>query len=284
MKQHGDEHWSGHREITREAVDLLFEELAGPDGQLRGIDREQYFGALDKAQARQDRPLSVGLIHNHGNSGRSFPYAGLGPTMHSAWANPETQRLHFMADPYRNGPENLRTNATYLMNELQAAHRVSTSSLRTSLRTEMPRLGAAAHALQDSYSGAHTWREDSVYSGDPLAPIQWFHVFTPAHSIGLKDNRNTHADEFDQPPTRSGSVRAAVEATYRMLTAHEQSQGADVDRAGLTMWRLVGPLMRGSAAGVGVNLAPDHHWQAERDRRLALEQGDAASWRESSAC
>jgi len=57
MRQHGDERWSGHREITRAAVRRLFADTAGPDGRIRGLDERQYADRLDHAQARQDRAL-----------------------------------------------------------------------------------------------------------------------------------------------------------------------------------------------------------------------------------
>jgi hypothetical protein len=101
-----------------------------------------------------------------------------------------------------------------------------------------------------------------VYDGDPAAPIQSLQVFTPAHVVGIKDGKNTHHDEFDQPPAASGSARAAIEATYQLLRCHE----LDLDREALR------DLFRPSAAGVIVNLRPDQAWSAERDRRLALER------------
>jgi hypothetical protein len=64
-------------------------------------------------------------------------------------------------------------------------------------------LGAAAHALQDSYSGAHAWREDSVYDGDPTAPLVSLHVLTPAHA-GRLSTRQTG------PARPSGSVSRGI--------------------------------------------------------------------------
>jgi len=101
MRQHGDERWSGHREITRAAVRRLFADTAGPDGRIRGLDERQYADRLDHAQARQDRALGAGLVRHFGCTSLTVPYAGFGPTMHSAYANPDAQREHFMADPYR---------------------------------------------------------------------------------------------------------------------------------------------------------------------------------------
>ncbi|WP_112245642.1 hypothetical protein [Kribbella monticola] len=268
MKQHGDARWSGHREISYAAADRLFDELAGADGLIRGISRSEYAEALDKAQAHQDRPLGAGLIKNFANSGLSFPYVGPGPTMHSAYANPEVQRQHFMADPYRRGGDNLRTNVDYIHAEVVAAQVASGDD-------RFAHLGAAAHALQDSYSGAHAWREDSVYDGDPGARVQSLHVFTPAHAVGIDDGRNTHSDAFDEPPVQSGSTRAAVEATYRLLSAFER--GLDrPDQAEQLMHATLDPMLQPAPTGVTVNVTPGPEWAAERDRRLGLEHGTAA--------
>ena len=78
MKQHGDQHWSGHRELTRDAVHRLFEGHAGRDGRIRGLAEQEYFNALDRAQAYQDRALGAGLIRNFDGTGRTVPYADAG--------------------------------------------------------------------------------------------------------------------------------------------------------------------------------------------------------------
>ncbi|HWD80666.1 MAG TPA: hypothetical protein VG497_17345 [Kribbella sp.] len=273
MKQVGDDRWSGHHDITYAAVARLYQHLAAPDGTIHGIAREQYAEALDRAQAHQDRPLGAGVIKNFNGTGLSFPYAGPGPTMHSAYANPDVQREHFMADPYRKGWDNLQSNTEYVHEQLAAAHASAADELR--------HLGAAAHALQDSYSGAHAWREDSVYDGDVNAPVQSLHVFTPAHAVGVEDGKNTHADEFDEPPVNSGSTRAAIEATFRMLHSYELNRNAPPDVADRDRRADLGPMLRPSASGVTVSLHPDRAWAAERNRRLALEHGVLRPGREA---
>ncbi|MFF0270358.1 hypothetical protein [Kribbella sp. NPDC004536] len=265
MKQVGDDQWSGHHDITYAAVARLYQQLAEPDGTIHGISRQQYAEALDRAQAHQDRTLGAGVIKNFNGTGLPFPYAGPGPTMHSAYANPDVQREHFMADPYRDGRDNLERNTEYVHEQLAAAHRSADEEFRY--------LGAAAHALQDSYSGAHAWREDSVYDGDVNAPVQSLHVFTPVHAVGAEDGRNTHADEFDEPPVNSGSTRAAIEATYWMLRSYELNRNRPSDLADRARRADLGPMLRPASSGVTVNLVPDRAWQAERNRRLALEHG-----------
>jgi hypothetical protein len=264
MRQHGNQHWSGHRELTTAAVDRLYAVLAGPDGRIRGLGRDRYAAELDRAQAHQDRALAAGLITNVANTGRTFPYAGLGPTLHSAYTNPDVQRQHFLADPFRSGPDNLRVVADFIAAELRRARRSSGGEM-------VRHLGAAVHAMQDSYSGAHAWRDYAVYSGDPTAAVRALHVFTPAHLLGLDDGRNTHAGAFDQPLAGSGTVRAAIEATYRILAAYERGL-RDPDRAELVQREALEPLVRASDEGVVVSLAAGTEWRAERDRRLELDK------------
>jgi hypothetical protein len=263
MKQRGDGQWSGHHDITYAAVARLYEQLAGTGGTVRGLRQDEYAAALDKAQAHQDRPLGAGVIENYGGSGKPVPYAGPGPTAHSAYVNPNAQREHFMADPYRKGWDNLQINTEYIYDELAQA----------SVADEFRHLGAAAHALQDSYSGAHTWRADSVYDGDPTAPVQSLHVFTPVHAVGIDDGKNTHSDEFDTPPATSGSTRAAIEATYRMLRGYELNRDLAPEAADGVRRNDLAPMLRPSPSGVTVNLHPGREWTLERNHRLALEQG-----------
>ncbi|GAB3928985.1 hypothetical protein GCM10029976_027770 [Kribbella albertanoniae] len=267
MKQHGDGHWCGHRDITYAAVARLYDRLSRD-----GLSRQEYSEQLDKAQAYQDRPLGAGVIKNFAGTGKPFVYVGLGPTGHSAYANPDAQRAHFMADPYRRGADNLRSNTEYLFEQLAAAQTAE------SPRDEMMHLGAAAHALQDSYSGAHAWRELSVYDGDPTARVQSLHVFTPGHVVGLDKHRNTHADEFDSPPANSGSTLAAIEATYRMLRVYETTRGMPPQQAELARRAALDELVR-PAENVTVNLHPTPEWAAERDERLALEQAGPGAQR-----
>ncbi|MET7281569.1 hypothetical protein ABZS29_25260 [Kribbella sp. NPDC005582] len=267
MKQHGDGHWCGHRDITYAAVGRLYDRMSRD-----GLTRQEYSEQLDKAQAYQDRPLGAGVIKNFNGTGKPFVYAGIGPTGHSAYANPDAQRAHFMADPYRRGADNLQSNTEYLYAELAAAHTAE------SPHDEMMHLGAAVHALQDSYSGAHAWRELSVYDGDPTARVQSLHVFTPGHVVGLDKHRNTHADEFDSPPAKSGSTLAAIEATYRMLRAYEVNRDKPPQEAELAHRAALDELVR-PGDKVEVNLHPTKEWEAERDQRLALEQAGPGTQR-----
>ncbi|WBQ03122.1 hypothetical protein [Kribbella sp. CA-293567] len=269
MKQHGDAEWSGHRELSYAATDRLYDELAGPDGRIRGLTRREYAEALDKSQAKADALLGAGLVRNAGGSGRTFVYVGLGKTAQSAYFNPDAQAEHFMASPYADGRTNLEANVRFVHDQLRLAR-----SEQRSPAQRLTHLGAAAHALQDSYSGAHAWRDKSVYEGRADAAVESLHVFTPAHVVGIDDGRNTHADEFDQPPTRSGTTQAAIEATSVMLIAHEKALRSPAEAEALVA-KALEPMLRPSPNGVTVNLKPDAAWQAERDLRVSLEQASA---------
>jgi hypothetical protein len=112
-------------------------------------------------------------------------------------------------------------------------------------------------------SGSTSWQ---TRIGEVLS----LHVFTPAHALGIEDGRNTHSDAFDEPPAQSGSARAAVEATYRLLSAFERGLERP-DQAEQLIQATLDPMLQASATGVSVNITPGPEWQAERNRRLALE-------------
>lgn len=282
MKQHGDDHSHGHSEITREAVARLYLGLQDENGLIRGLSQEQYAEALDAGQAYQDSPLGFGMVEDaDGLDGVDVPFVGPGPTMHSAYFNPTDQVYHAMADPEASGQQNLDNLRQMLARETADAHGLArVGPDENQLKDEMKPLGAVVHAIQDLKSGAHAFlAKEAHYAGDPEAEIESFNVFTPLHVIGLDKERNTHHDAFDKPDAFSGSARAATEATYRVLMAHEAGIEQPERAAGL-MEATLGPMTRG-AANVGVNLSSsDPAWQAERGTRLAMEQSSAAQYGE----
>lgn len=228
-----------HREITRRAVAQLFR--AHPSVRSGAVSERAYYRAVDLAQAYQDRPFD--------------PRTLLGPTLHAGTWNPGVQRAHALADPRRSGADNLELVRAYVLTQLEAA-RATVGD-----RAEIAHLGAAVHAVQDSYSGAHTWRGDAVYAGDPSAPVQSLNVFHPVL-------RDTHDQRFDRPPPESGTVRAAVRATAELLTVYELDRATG---AATALRELTERLFQPDARGVGVNLRADDAWRRERDRRLGLE-------------
>ncbi|MQA03572.1 MAG: hypothetical protein GEV07_12910 [Streptosporangiales bacterium] len=226
-----------HREITRRAVAELFR--AHPSVRMGALSEGGYFQAVNRAQAYQDRPFDRRTL--------------LGPTLHPGTWNPGVQRAHALADPRRSGADNLGLVKEYVLAELLAA--------TAGGRAEMVHLGAAVHAVQDSYSGAHTWRGDAVYGGDPNAPVQSLNVFHPVL-------RDTHDQRFDRPPLESGTVSAAVRATTELLAVYEFDRAAGGSSG---LHQLIDRLFQPDTRGVGVNLRAGRAWQQERDRRLGLE-------------
>lgn len=264
---------AGHHAITREAVRQFFAHVRPADGTIDAMTEEQYFAALDAAQEHQDRAVATTDVSVHGYH---VPVpTGSGPTTHSAWSDPDVQRQHGMADPHHTGQWNLDTDRQYVEGELAAAH---TGADR------MAHLGAAAHAVEDSYSEAHVWRGDAANTGDPTAPVQSFNVFdaVPGAVHGgvrtggfLNGHDETHDADFDRVPVdvplgrlQHGSDRAAAAATAQALEAEYASRGESAADAQAEVHRTVAPFYRADAGGVDVNIASTPAWEAERDRRL----------------
>jgi hypothetical protein len=245
----------GHHAITRQAVHELFQSL--PAGAtIRGLTENQYFKALDDAQAHQDR--------------------WYGPTAHPAWLSPDAQREHAMADPHRTAQENLTLDRAFIIGEISSARSADSG------RTEMRHLSAAVHALQDSYSGAHMWRADSVHAGDPQAPIQSINVFDPG---GFATNappfsEGTHNHHFDRVPLDdagnviTGPANAAVAATASLLKAYEAAFAAGRPESDGGLSSLISGFLQPAPDGVKLNTDyQDPAWRHERDRRLEIEHG-----------
>jgi hypothetical protein len=183
-----------------------------------------------------------------------------------------------MADPNKTGAENLAIDRDYVkQNLLDARH-----------GDEMKHLGAAAHALQDSYSNGHAFRGDAVNNGDPTAPIESYNVFNPKPSLSMRSGgifsgtEGTHDQRFDEVPVYDdgtlirGSDIAAREATYRMLVAYVKSQQSNDADARTIINGAIDPLYTpaGNPDGseVGVNKKCDDSWEHEHDRRWDMQR------------
>lgn len=246
---------AGHHAITRAAVHEFFASgRAGADGRIDGMTEDEYFHALDAAQEHADR--------------------WYGPTTHPAWEDPDAQREHGMADPYHSGQWNVDTDRRFVENELSQAHEGGTRE------TEMGHLGAAAHALEDSYSEAHAFRGPSADQGDPNAPIQSFNVFDPIPNPNmgtwgkLGDEQGTHDERFDTTAVDAagnpihGTDQAAVHATAQMLGSYHDHRGDTMAAANAANHETVDRFYRPADGGVDVNRAATPEWRADRDRRL----------------
>jgi hypothetical protein len=239
---------AGHHAITREAVRELFASgRADAGGRIDGMTEDEYYAALDEAQLYQDR--------------------WYGPTLHPASLDGAAQREHGMADPQHDGAWNLATDEQYVEDELTQAHGGH----------QMQHLGAAAHALEDSYSEAHAWRGPSADQGDPNAPVESFNVYDPMPDLRLHmwGAMGTHDERFDHVPLDEhghlihGTDQAAAHATAEMLEAyhdHEHQTGA---QAAAAEHEAVHHFYQPGEPGVAVNDGYTPEWGAERDRRLA---------------
>jgi hypothetical protein len=298
---------AGHHAITRAAVREFFQHVNPPGGVIDGMNEDAYFHALDAAQENADRLLDVEVLPGGGDPPGVGPGVVVtpGPTTHPAWADGKAQREHGMADPNHTGAWNLETDKQFVEDRAMNAH---TAAVRGDRAGEMEALGAAAHALEDSYSEAHAWRTNAANHGDPTAAVQSFNVFDPlpnihgGHITGGKitGQELTHTDEFDNVPVETplgnlihGSDQAAAHATAGMLeaeyaTRHPQGPPTAGGAApgGLTdhdaraaVDQTVGQYYQAAAGGVGVNRAADSNFEHERDRRLEEHHQEDAAWR-----
>jgi hypothetical protein len=253
----------GHHAITRAAVHELYvshqaggSPRADTHGLINGMNEDQYFHALDRAQEYQDR--------------------WYGPTTHSAWADGGAQRQHGMADPHLSGAQNLTIDRNYVEQNLADARHGN----------DMTHLGAAVHALEDSYSEAHAWRGATANHGDPTAPIESFNVFDPLpnphmHTWGIFGTEGTHDGRFDHVPVDEktgelirGTDKAAAHAVAEALgTFHDHQRSNDAD-ARTAVHAKVGEFFKPNDSGVKVNDVFTDSWAHERDHRLEYHHNE----------
>jgi hypothetical protein len=271
----------GHHALTREAVHELFTSgrgEVGADGQvrIRGMTEDQYFAELDKAQEHADRIIG-------------------GDTWHDASSDPDAQRHHAMADPHKSGAQNVADTENFITGELESAR-----AHQGTHKEEMAHLGAAAHALEDSYSEAHEFRGESVFQGDPTAPIESLNVF---HPLGLHHgpggiSEGTHLPYLDHVPTghgtgktdaygiahnadgsvplERGSDQAAGHATAEMLERYEDARtAADGEQR---LHHAVDDFFQMDSHGVKVNAEySDPSFQQQLRHRVEIDQAQEAA-------
>ena len=225
---------AGHHAITRVAVDRLFE-LAGGKDKILGHDREGFFRTLDKWQEHADRIVG-------------------GDTIHSSASDPGAQRHHSMADPNKTGDENVRLIREFVterLSDAQGAHR------ERDYEYEWKCLGDAIHALEDSYSNDHIYR-DPHSADDPRAQIEALNNFAPGPNdlplIGglfTSKDQQTHGDKvFDQVPLSSGNLergtdRAAAAAVAEVLSVYVSHVFDEPSQAKEILAQTVGDFFQG---------------------------------------
>jgi hypothetical protein len=203
---------AGHHIITITAVQRLFAARAA-NGKLLGMTEPEFAGALDKAQKYMDR--------------------WYGPTILPFWLDEAAQKQHGLADPHLSPEENVaRIKGWVEDNTVKAVLLAHQQKIGDAISA----LGAAVHALEDTYSEAHVWRSVSEHFGVETAEIQQIMVFDPTGFSGgggilgvilrLKDaSMGTHDEWFDKVPLDKrgemveGDDKAATNAIVRLLNS-----------------------------------------------------------------
>ena len=203
---------AGHHIITTTAVQRLFAARAH-DGKLLGLKEKEFASELDDAQKHMDR--------------------WYGPTILPFWLDEAAQKQHGIADTNLSAEENVaRIKGWVEDNTVKAVLLAQQKKIGAAISA----LGAAVHALEDSYSEAHMWRSASEHFGVETAEIQQIMVFDPTglaggggligQFLGLKDvSMGTHDEWFDKVPLDKkgemveGDDKAATNAIERLLNS-----------------------------------------------------------------
>jgi hypothetical protein len=203
---------AGHHIITITAVQRMFAARA-TDGKLLGMTEREFAGALDKAQEHMDR--------------------WYGPTVLPFWMDEAAQKQHGIADPHLSPKENVaRIKGWVEDNTVKAVLLAHQQKIGDAIKA----LGAAVHALEDTYSEAHMWRSVSEHFGVETAEIQQIMVFDPTGMSGgggitgqilrVKGaSMGTHDEWFDKVPLDKrgemveGDDKAATNAIVRLLNS-----------------------------------------------------------------
>jgi len=245
---------AGHHAITAAATHRLFE-MANTDGKVLGMTESQFFQAMDHWQGYADRSPLGGWMEQ-------TPF-GLGNTWEPSSWNPDAQRAHSMADPSQTGDQNLENVRDYIVFNMMQAKEARGQE------QELECLGAAVHALEDSYSSAHVFR-DPQNPIDPGAQIIAFNNFSPG------TDAQTHDKVFDKVAVSSdrlierGTDQAAAVAVAEMLKSYVDNVPNDFSWSQEAFSQTVSPFFRGDDIQVYSN-KNDPAYQAQRDAHYQNE-------------
>ncbi|BAC91260.1 hypothetical protein [Gloeobacter violaceus] len=214
------------------------------------------------------------------------------------------------------GDKKLAESAAYLSRELGNLEELSNDELgdendgftqKDLQKAEMRSLGAATHALEDSYSSAHMFR-DTTDPSDPHARVEGINVFNPLDEetttgaadgaavgalfgglagalvgavaggligVGQDEDMGTHDHRFDEVPVDEegrlarASDLAAAAASAEMLSTYYEHRDDDDAAAHQAFADNVASFYQASDQGVSVfEDNDDPAWQQERDERL----------------
>ena len=145
-----------HHMITARVVEEVFADksLLDAAGKIDGFNQQDFTNSLNEAQASQDR--------------------GWGPSPLPWYFVPSAQKEHALADPRLSPMENVHRIEAAILEHIKAAHECY---IRRDTDGEIKHLGEAVHLLEDSYSEAHAFRDDSVHKGDPYAMLKSLNVY-----------------------------------------------------------------------------------------------------------
>jgi len=244
---------AGHRQITAHGVVQLFNEHSNAES-IFGMDMQHFYKELNHWQAYADRPW--------------------GPTWHPSIISPGAQAQHSMANPFLSGPENLKVIVDFVTSRIDAAY---TAHLQGDTLKEMANLGSAVHALEDSYSGAHMFR-DVDNSGDPHAHVQAINNFDPG---GIAQ---THDGEFDKVHVTAGSLdrpsdQAAATAVSELLGIYVTVLSSSQPNTHATFHEAVSSFYQGDNAVVLANNLSKvfhEHWLAHHAGEISYNPAASA--------
>jgi hypothetical protein len=173
--------------------------------------------------------------------------------------------------------EKLRDSAAYLSRSMGDLEELSNDewgdendgvTLKDLQTSEMRSLGAASHALQDSYSSAHMFR-DTDNPADPHAPVKGINTFSPGGQA------NTHDKRFDEVAVDTDhnlerdSDQAAAAATAEILNNYYEHRDDSDSDSHNAFAENVNSFYEASEEGVKVyDDKNDPDWQNEVEERL----------------
>lgn len=244
----------GHPAVTRAAVEELFKN-APPGAQLLGLNKEAFYDKLNHVQHYADRIIS-------------------GDTLHQSSQDPDAQRHHSMADPNKSGDSNVADCRNFIAGALSVAQ---VQFHAGNLGDAWVSLGAAVHALEDSYSNAHVFR-DPAHPTDPHAGIEAMLNFE------WWGKHDTHEELFDKVPVESAghlarpTDQAAATAVAELLHTFFSHLSDTSPSASEAYDRMVSSFIHGEGVHVFADRnAPDY--LAAREAHLQNER--SAPWESS---
>jgi hypothetical protein len=179
----------GHQSITAASAAMLFEKCA-VGGRLWGLDLHHFTKRLIEAV---EKPDSI-----------------WGDTWKPACSVPDAQAAHSLAKFHQPAAKAIADIKDYVHENIEQGHwQHANAKSHSPNNAEWEALGRALHALQDSYSGAHMFR-DTKFVGDPSAKITAVLFFDWDHPWS-----HTHDSSFDQVMHESNGAIKAVAGILR---------------------------------------------------------------------